>query len=118
MSGHLADEMTWRQRDRGARGVSRFLGVVVAAVLALACLPFVATAIGDAVSRGLVDQVAPATSFETCAALRREYPLGVGTVAAVDGLTRDRLPAVDNRAYEANADLDIDADGIACERRR
>jgi hypothetical protein len=118
MVGHLAAQTGWPQPGRGARGVSRFLAVAVAAVFALACLPFVATAIGDTVSRGLVDHVAPASSFETCAALRREYPRGVGTVAAVDGLTRDHLPAVDDRAYEANADLDVDADGIACERRR
>ena len=117
MAGHLADEMAWQQRERGGRTVSRLIAVIVAAVAIVALLPLVATTIGDVASRWLVDDVAPVTSFDGCAALTSEYARGVGTVAAVDGLTWDRmLPTVDDRTYEANAGLDTDKDGIACER--
>ncbi|MBA2955903.1 hypothetical protein GON03_16325 [Nocardioides sp. MAH-18] len=117
MAGHLADEIAWRQRERGARTIARFLAVVVAAIVTVACLPLVASTIGAAVSRGLVDDVAPVTSFDGCAALNSRFARGVGTVAAVDGMGWDRqLPTVDDRTYEANARLDTDRDGIACER--
>lgn len=103
-----------RPRARAARRSAVF---VVAALVALTCLPYLPRA-GEAVSRAIVDNMAPATSYETCAALRRAYPRGVGTFAAVDGLGGRPLPAIDDRTYRVNSALDTDGDGIACERGR
>ncbi len=105
------------RRRRPARDARRLAVFVIAALLALLSLPYLPRA-GEAVSRAILDSAAPATSYETCAALRREFPRGVGTYAAVDGLGGRRLPAVDDRTYRANADLDRNDNGIACERRR
>lgn len=90
------------------RPALRLAIVAVATVAALAGVPLVLTQAVD---------VGPPTSYATCVDLHGDYPHGVGAVAAVDGLVQRRLPAMDDRAYEANARLDTDRDGIACERR-
>jgi len=100
-----------------ARAVVRFLALVAAVVVTLTFLPLVVSRVGDAVSQGFGETTPPA-SYDSCPALWSAYPQGVAAVAAVDGLTATRLPAVDDRAYEANAALDVNRDGIACERGR
>lgn len=109
MTAVSAHHLTHGPDDRDfARSVLRLLAVASAALLALALAPIALSQVRGA---------GEATSYGSCAALLRDYPTGVGTVAAVDGLVQRRLPMMDDRAYAANADLDSDADGIACERR-
>lgn len=98
-----------RSKESPVNALLRLLAVTVIAFLAIGNLP----RLGEAISDG----AAPAEVYGSCKQLRRDYPTGVGTVAAVDGLVQRRLPVMDDRAYEANAELDTDADGIACERR-
>jgi excalibur calcium-binding domain-containing protein len=109
MTAVSAHHLTHGPDDRDvARAAVRLFAVVGVVLVLLAAAPLVLTQVRDA---------GQATSYGSCAALVRDYPTGVGTVAAVDGLVQRRLPVMDDRAYAANARLDTDGDGIACERR-
>jgi hypothetical protein len=57
--------------------------------------------------------------FADCAGLRRTYPYGVMRQAAVNTGKKPRgTLMIDNAVYRANAGLDRDHDGIACERTK
>ena len=95
-------------------GIAGLLGLGLAAILALNLLP----ALAQSLAREFVDNIAPVTAYENCRAIRKDYPDGVGTAAAVEGLDRTRrLPETSDRVYEANASLDKDDDGLVCERK-
>ena len=71
------------------------------------------------VQQGIVDtQVAPPE--DPCAALNAAYPHGVGRRGATDtvdgGAARVHRFAVRPKAYREHRALDVDRDGIACER--
>ncbi len=60
---------------------------------------------------------AAATVFPRCADLRGTYPNGVSLAGATNtGKKKHGAVVVDNPVYRANAGLDHDKDGIACER--
>ncbi len=62
---------------------------------------------------------AAATVFPRCADLRRTYPNGVKLAGATNtGKKKRGAVVVNNPVYRANAGLDHDQDGIACERTR
>ena len=107
-----------RRVGRRPTFLRRVFGVVAlgtVAVVALSLLPWLASNLG----RVLVDDVAPVTTFESCQAMREVHPRGVGATAAVSALQRKhRVPEADDRLFDANASLDKDGDGIACERER
>lgn len=74
--------------------------------------------LADKFGREFVDRMTPATTYESCMALRKDYPDGVGTSQAVSsGAKAQRVPAVDDRVCEANASLDKNDDGLVCERK-
>jgi hypothetical protein len=112
-----------RRSSRRRRSASReLLGLVMLLVLAVAllnALPHL-SAIGDRIGQTIVERTSPA--YDSCRALRRVYPEGVGTAAAVGALKRKHhRPVAGEVAYGANRSLDTDRDGIACEagqRRR
>jgi Excalibur calcium-binding domain len=60
---------------------------------------------------------AAGTGFANCTALRQEYPHGVGRPGAVDHTSGKPVTTFTQSAalYQANAGLDRDGDGIACE---
>jgi len=71
------------------------------------------------VQQGIVDtQVAPPE--DPCATVNAAYPHGVGRTGAEDavdgGATRVRGFAVRPKVYREHLALDVDRDGIACER--
>jgi hypothetical protein len=57
--------------------------------------------------------------FSRCADLRATYPSGVKRASASNiGKPNRGRPVIDGRTYRANAALDRDGDGVACERTR
>ena len=79
-------------------------------------LPRLGAFIGEHATDSLTHQ--GATEYRNCAALRKDFPHGVGTRSAVrraDGVKN--RPAVEPNVYRANAALDVDDDGLACEPR-
>ena len=62
---------------------------------------------------------AAATVFPRCADLRGTYPNGVSLAGATNtGKKKHGAVVVNNPVYRANAGLDRDKDGLACERTR
>jgi hypothetical protein len=108
-----------RRRRSASRELVSLAVFLVLAVALLNALPHLSE-IGDRIGRAIAGQASPA--YHSCRALRRVYPNGVGTAAAVNGLKRrhDR-PVEGDALYDANRTLDADHDGVACEpgqRRR
>ena len=98
--------------------LTKLVVLVVMAAALVSQLPRLA-AIGDVVGDQVTESVAPQSplAYADCAALREDFPYGVGTWNAVNSLRpADRLPAVDRRVYEANRVLDEDYDGLVCVR--
>ena len=57
--------------------------------------------------------------FVDCAGLRRAYPYGVMRTGATNTGKKPRgTLVIDNAVYRANAGLDRDRDGIACEHTK
>ncbi len=104
-----------RRKRSAATGL---LGLAVSVGLTLVAinqLPNLADRIGDNLAGTLTPTTA--TSYESCEALRKDYPKGVGTAAAVARMKRTKgRPVADSTAYAANSALDTDRDGLACER--
>lgn len=119
-----------RQRAAGRRAASRQalgrLAVLAALVVAGPSLVAWWGAHGDDVVRSVVptptfSAIAPepatAAAFTKCADLRVKYPNGVKLAGAANtGKKKRGAVVVDSPAYRANAGLDRDKDGIACER--
>lgn len=58
-----------------------------------------------------------ATKYKNCTALNAVHPSGVAKPGAVDKQGKAKgTPKVDAKLYKANAHLDRDRDGWACER--
>ena len=127
-------EPSARQRQRTARrrAASRQalgrLAVLAALVLAGPSLVAWWGAHGDDVVRSVIptptfSAIAPepatAAAFTKCADLRVTYPNGVKLAGAANtGKKKHGAVVVDSPVYRANAGLDRDKDGIACERTR
>lgn len=95
------------------RGITGRLAVLVAFLVALLV---VASLVLGQLHRLAAPEAVP--TYDSCRALRADHPRGVGTTSAVSMLHRTaHRPAADDAAYAANAALDRDRDGIACERR-
>lgn len=63
--------------------------------------------------------LATAATFTRCADLRVTYPNGVKRTGATNtGKKKRGVVVVDDAVYRANAGLDRDEDGLACERTR
>jgi hypothetical protein len=64
---------------------------------------------------------AAATHYKNCSALNKVYPHGVGKPGAVDHVRGATKPVVNFKRsaalYMANASMDRDKDGVACEKR-
>ncbi len=58
---------------------------------------------------------ANAKSFANCSALNQKYPAGVARSAAV-AQKQKKIPFVSAKIYRANAKMDRDKDGTACEK--
>lgn len=57
------------------------------------------------------------TKYKNCTALQAKYPSGVAKPGAVDKQGKAKgSPKIDAALYKANAHLDRDKDGWACER--
>ena len=81
-------------------------------------IPATAVIVGSVLSLGPGTRHGP-TQYESCRALHHTYPHGVGArgaADAVDGTAPVTDFAVNTRVYDANAGLDTDGDGIACEQ--
>ena len=106
---------TRRRPKRKKTITGQLVGLVVTVLVAFAGLSQLPR-IADLASRTITDQLVE-TRFGSCKELRAEYRNGVGTVAAVNELKRRRKgPSADPAVYAANAGLDKDGDGLACER--
>jgi len=104
-----------RAQSRGCVGpLMRFGLAVLACLLALSFLPRIA----DLVGQQLTQSLTPATkAYSSCAALRQDFPHGVGTRAGVrHALGKHPRVAVEPEVYRANTALDVDKDGMACEK--
>jgi hypothetical protein len=109
-----AASRTRRRRPTLTGALVRLALFVLLAGVLISQLPRLAD-LGDSVAKALVPQ--PAT-FETCKALRKDHPNGVGTSSAVLRVKRTaHRPEVDPSVYAANSSLDTDDDGVVCERR-
>jgi hypothetical protein len=88
----------------------------IACLVGISLLPQFAQFVGDQFTQSITPGT---TTYASCVELRQDYPRGVGTRAAVRRTAvKGRKPAVDLEVYEANRTLDIDRDGLACERSR
>lgn len=65
-----------------------------------------------------VSSQAAATVFKNCSALNLKYPFGISLKAAAKNIGKGPIetPKVDSKLYAANKKLDLDKDGIACEK--
>lgn len=110
---------TARRAKGGTGGVGallRFVLVLLLAILAIGLLPRLGMFIGNQLTQSLTPG---ATEYSNCALLHQDYPRGVGTKAAVrDIAAKNRRPAAKPEIYQANVGLDVDRDGLACERSR
>ena len=103
-----------KRRRKVLPSVLGLVGLGMAALFAANLLSTLAESSG----RKFVDNIAPATAYESCKALREDYPDGLGTSAAVGALDRKHnVPVADDRLADANAALDKDRDGLVCERK-
>ena len=82
--------------------MKRFLSIGIS--LALLALPMTAQA--------------ASTVYKNCSALNLQYPNGISIKASAKNLGKGPIqtPKVDSKLYAANKRLDIDKDGIACEK--
>lgn len=103
------------------RGVLKVSVLGLVGILAISQVPKVIEYGGHLKDRA-VDAVRPETvlpqiGFDSCSALRRVYPDGVGTVAAVRKVKGPwGVPAIQPEVYRASQPLDKDGDGLVCER--
>ena len=88
---------------------------LVLALVFISQLPRLGAFVGEQVTNSLTHQ--EATEYRNCAALRKDFPHGVGARAAVRQAAAKNGPAVEPKVYRANAALDVDDDGLACEPR-
>lgn len=105
------------------RGLFKVSVVLLLGILALSQLPKVvdmAEGLKDRATNAMnPESLLPDPSFESCDALRRIYPDGVGTAKAVERIKRiSGRPTVQPEVYWASKVLDTDSDGLACERGR
>jgi hypothetical protein len=86
----------------------------IAFLVGISLLPQLAQFVGDQVTQSVTSGT---KTYSSCSKLRQDYPRGVGTRAAVRRTdAKGKAPAVESEVYEANARLDVDDDGLACER--
>ena len=103
------------------RGVVKLSVVALVAILAISQVPKVID-YGEHLKDRAVDAVRPGSvlpdlGFDSCSALRRVYPDGVGTVGAVRKVKGPwGVPAIQPEVYRASEVLDKDHDGLVCER--
>lgn len=120
-AGSVAARPRSRPGGRGKPGAVRgLLGLAVPVAVGLVAIKLLPDFV-DRVSDDLTANMAPktATSYENCKALRLDYPRGVGTATAVAQVKRTKgRPPAEPSVYAANAALDTDRDGLACERDR
>jgi hypothetical protein len=108
------------RRDAIGAGLLRLVVLLVLSLLLISQLPRLA-GIAEFVHGGVAAALASSTPapYERCAALRTDFPNGVGTAAAVEDLRRKRQrPDLEPLVYAVNVALDKDHDGLACERER
>lgn len=114
-----APSRSQRRKKRSGPGALLRLGLLVLlGVVFIGLLPRLsglADDLGDMFAKSVVPHVG--TTYETCKALREDYPHGVGTKAAVHRVRSGAgAPAPAPRVYAANEALDKDRDHLACER--
>lgn len=94
----------------GSKVVKKLVGVILRKFVALIL------SIGFALVP-LTSQAAPAV-YKNCAALNAKYPYGLAQKANAKNLGKGPIekPKVDSKLYVANKKLDLDKDGIVCEK--
>lgn len=116
---HVAAQRPPRRRARPkvVGPLLRLALVVVFALVLIGQLPRLAQLgqiVGEQVTKPLTTQAA--TAYPDCAALRKDFPRGVGTHHGVRRVgDKSAAPAVRPAVYKANRELDVDHDGLACE---
>ena len=96
------------------------LTIAAAVIVISPAFPAPARAAAPAASSPGATVTAKVAKFPRCSALQRKFPHGVGRVGARDRTSnayKVRNFYRSNVWYRANAHLDRDKDGIACEKR-
>jgi hypothetical protein len=103
------------RKQSGCAGQLLRLGIAgVVCLVGISLLPQIGAFVGNQITQSVTSG---AKTYASCPELRQDYPRGVGTRAAVRRTAaKGHKPAVEPEVYQANAGLDVDHDGFACER--